>query len=187
MVLQELREHKQGWSWGGSTQYSVPAATSLLLNQSFKERKGGHRGREIMPKFPILLSWRDQGNHRRRSAAHGSATFRFHLSVWWAWPEPRLLWHEPWYCCNDLVAESQAGALTRVLRKTRTRPDTGKVFVACFLSVCCWVFRNWLYPTFVKQEFFCSGVSEVPPSWQVQPLRVWHRGSWCQCHTPLGA
>lgn len=91
MVLQELREHKQGWSWGGSTQYSVPAATSLLFNQSFKERKGVHHDREVMPKFLVLLSWRDQGNRIRRSAGHRSATFRFHLRVWWVWPEPELL------------------------------------------------------------------------------------------------
>lgn len=99
------------------------------IHPEFQGEKMSVSQQKLFQEFPVLMGWRNQGNHRRGSAGHRSATFRFHLSVWWEWPEPKPPWHEPCYCCNDLLATSQSemwSLLTRVLRKTGTRLDTGK-------------------------------------------------------------
>lgn len=195
-VLQGLREHKQSWNWGGCRVflYTMPVATSLLFTQSFKERKwvchnrnysrssqfwwAGEikettEGEVLVTDLQLLDSiWVSGGNGqspspRDMSPATAAMTCWLRASL-----GCEVYWPEFW------------GKLEQ--GQTQEKKEQVASFVACFLSVHCWVFRNWLYPTFVKQEFCCS-VCRGAPQVQVRSLRGWHRYSWCQCHTALGS
>ena len=76
---------------GAAGLLSAPCSAPLAMSSFYPWPWGGCRSSRkenecIIPgklcqDHPVLLSWRRQGNRRRGSAAHGAATFRFHLGA----------------------------------------------------------------------------------------------------------
>lgn len=179
MVLQELREHKQGWSWSDHNTQSL-LLLSLLFNQNFKEKKWVQHDREIMPEFPSFAEL-----ERSRKPQKGKR-----------WPQI-CNFQIPFECLVGM-ARTQA-PMTWALVLLLQWPGGWE---PAWDNESHWP-EFWGKPEQGQTlEKFCSlpsecallgslGIDYILPlsskNFAVVVCLRWHRGSWCQCHTPPGS